>query len=120
MISPLTAPTAAPSAIAMTKPDQTGMCSVRNRSPTTKAHRPSTEPTDRSTLRVTMTIVSPTPSSATRDAPTSSCWRLPAEAKSWFLMVTTANDHDDEREGARLSRPDEPGQPGHPGGGRPR
>ena len=33
------------------------------------ADSPSTEPTDRSTLRVTMTIVSPTPSRAMSDGP---------------------------------------------------
>ena len=91
VMAPLTAPTAAPMAIAITNPDHTGMCCDRNRSPTTNADRPSVDPTDRSMLRVTMTIVSPTPSSAIRDAPTSSCWMLPLLAKLWFLSVVRRN-----------------------------
>ena len=91
VISPLTAPMAAPSATAITNPDHTGMCWCRNRLPTTKAHKPSTDPTDRSTLRVTMTSVSPTPSSAISDAPVSNCCTLLALAKLWSLSVAAAN-----------------------------
>ena len=115
VMAPLTAPTAAPMAIAITNPDHTGMCCDRNRSPTTNADRPSVDPTDRSMLRVTMTIVSPTPSSAIRDAPTSSCWMLPLLAKLWFLSVVRRNTSSDQGQGAGLSYPQEASRPGIPG-----
>src|ERR1700729_3536328 len=85
VMAPFTAPTVAPMATAITNPDHTGMCCDRNRSPTTNADRPSVDPTDRSMLRVTMTIVSPTPTSAIRDAPPRRCCILPLLGKLWFL-----------------------------------
>src|SRR5713226_8507558 len=48
---------------------------------------PSTEPIERSTLRVTITIVSPIASSAMIEAPDSSCCRLVALTKRWLSIV---------------------------------
>ena len=88
---PLIAPTVAPMAMPSRKPSSTGMCGwFLNVMPTTYADRPTTDPTDRSTLRVTMTSVSPTPSSAINAAPVSSCCTLAAWAKAWLLIVVTA------------------------------
>src|ERR1039457_5813594 len=53
------------------------------------ADRPTTEPTDRSTFRVTITMVSPTPSRAISAAPVSSCWMLAALAKAWLFSVVS-------------------------------
>jgi hypothetical protein len=61
-----------------------------NRSPTVYAESPTIDPTDRSTLRVTMTSVSPTPSIAISEAPVSSCWTLSLLAKLWLCKVVTA------------------------------
>src|SRR3954469_3450877 len=84
---PLATPAATPTSVPITKPDHTGMWWYLNRSPTMYADRPSTEPTDRSTLRVMITSVSPTPSSANREAPLSICWMLLLSTKCGFFAV---------------------------------
>src|SRR5437588_807486 len=48
---------------------------------------PSTEPIERSTFRVTTTMVSPIASRATIAAPESSCWTLVALRKRWLSIV---------------------------------
>src|SRR3954454_17797903 len=92
-IRPFATPAATPTSVPMTKPDHTGMWWYLKRSPTMYADSPRTEPTDRSTLRVMITSVSPTPSSANSDAPLSICWMLLLSTKCGFLTVvmTTTN-----------------------------
>ena len=58
---------------------------------------PSTEPIERSTLRVMITIVSPIASRAMIDAPESSCWMLVALRKQVVVDRGGADD-DHERE----------------------
>src|SRR2546427_403716 len=77
--------------------------------PTAYAEMPSTEPIERSTFRVTTTIVSPIASSATIAAPESSCWTLVALRKRWLSIVvapttiTSARTMPSSRKGNRSS-----------------
>jgi hypothetical protein len=60
-------------------------------SPSSNADRPSTDPTERSTLRVTITSVSPTESSAMIDAPVRICWTLAVLAKECLSALVAKN-----------------------------
>ena len=60
---------------------------------------PSTEPIERSTLRVTMTIVSPIASRAMIAAPESSCWTfVGAEEVGLLIVVAPTTMHEREHD----------------------
>ena len=97
-IRPLTTPQTAPIAERdrkTTASETCGWCTYST--PVAYAEIPRTDPIERSTFRVMMTIVSPIASSAMMAEPARICWTFAALRKRWLSIVVAADD-DHERE----------------------
>ena len=79
-----------------------------NRPPHTKAVRPSTEPIDRSTFRLTTTIVSPSASSANTVVLISRNWMFCWFRNDGSMTVVTATKHHEHGDDAGLADPEHP------------